>query len=77
MFHPLAEDYSKLKDAEIEARVQDLSRKYFMSQNPAVKQQIAIFIDIYKNELSVRRSKQLEQVYQKRDKDLDKLINVK
>lgn len=77
MFHPLSEDYSNLKDAEIEARVQDLSRKYFMSQNPAVKQQISIFIDIYRNELSARRAKQLENVYQKRDKDLDKLINVK
>lgn len=77
MFHPLAEDYSQLKDAEIEARVQDLSRKYFMANNPAVKQQIAVFIDIYKNELSVRRAKQLEQLYQKRDKDLDKLIKVK
>jgi hypothetical protein len=77
MFHPLQEDYSQLKDAEIESRVQDLSRKYFMANNPAVKQQIAVFIDIYKNELSVRRAKQLDQVYQKRDKDLDKLINVK
>lgn len=77
MIHPLAEDYSKLKDTEIESRLQDLSRKYFMANNPAVKQQIAIFIDIYKNELTTRRAKQIEQVYQKRDKDLDKLINVK
>lgn len=77
MFHPLSEDYSQLKDAEIEARLQDLSRKYFMANNPAVKQQISVFIDIYKNELSFRRTKQLEQLYQKRDKDLDKLINVK
>jgi hypothetical protein len=77
MFHPLSEDYSQLKDAEIEQRVQDLSRKYFMAQNPHVKHQLATFIEIYKTELSVRRARQLEQVYQKRDKDLDKLINVK
>ena len=77
MFHPLTEDYSKLKDAEIEQRVQELSRKYFMTQNPHVKHQLATFIDIYKTELNHRRTKQLEQVYQKRDKDLDKLINVK
>lgn len=77
MFHPLAEDYSQLKDAEIESRIQDLSRKYFMSNNPAIKHQISIFIDLYKDELSIRRAKQLEKVYQKRDKDLDKLINVK
>lgn len=77
MFHPLSEDYSKLKDAEIEARLQDLSRKYFMTQAAAVKQQLAIFIDIYKNELNERRAKQLAQVYQTRGKDLDKLINIK
>lgn len=77
MFHPLAEDYSKLKDAEIESRIQDLSRKFFQTSNPTVKQQISIFLDIYKSELTSRRTKQLEQVYQKRNKDLDKLINVK
>jgi len=76
MIHPLAEDFSKLKDAEVENRIQDLSRKYFQTQNPAVKQQIAIFLDIYRTEMSVRRSKSLEQLHQKRDKDLDSLIKV-
>ena len=76
MIHPLAEDYSKLKDNEIESRLQDLSKKYFQSNNPAVKQQIAIFIDIYKTELSSRRAKAMEQLYQKRDKDLDSLVKV-
>ncbi len=74
--HPLAEDYSALKDAEIENRLQDLSKKYFQTNNPAVKQQIAVFIDIYRTELSVRRAKAVEQQYQRRDKDLDKLIKV-
>lgn len=77
MIHPLAEDFTKLKDNEIESKLQELSRKYFMANNTAVKNQIAIFIDIYKAELNNRRRKQMEQVYQKRDKDLDKLINVK
>lgn len=77
MFHPLAEDYSQLKDVEIESRIQDLSRKYNMTSNSHVKYQLSIFIDIYKTELATRRRKQLEQLYQKRDKDLDKLINVK
>jgi hypothetical protein len=47
-----------------------------MVQNPAVKQQISTFIGLYREELSVRRSKLLEQQYQSRDKGLDKLINV-
>ena len=77
MIHPLTEDYSQLKDVEIEAKIQDLSRKYFMSNNPYLRQQISTFLEIYRNELSARRAKQIEQLYQKRDKDLDKLINVK
>lgn len=77
MFNPLAEDCRLLKDAEIEAKIQDLGRKYFMTQNSAVKQQISVLLNFYRNELSERRQKQLEQVYQKRDKNLDKLVNVK
>jgi hypothetical protein len=76
MIHPLVEDYSSLKDAEVEARIQSLSKKYFQTQNPAVKQQITAFLDIYRAELSVRRAKSLEQLHQKRDKDLDSLIKV-
>lgn len=75
MFHPLAEDYTKLKESEIEERLQDLSRKYFQAQNSSVKQQIAIFIDIYKSELQSRRLRTFE-TQQKNNKDLDKLIKV-
>lgn len=76
MIHPLTEDLSKLKDVEIENKLQDLSKKYFQTQNPEVKYQMSIFIDIYRNELSVRRLRAIEQQYQKRDKDLDNLIKV-
>lgn len=75
MFHPLAEDYTKLKEQELEERIQDLSRKYFQANNPSIKQQISIFIDIYKTELQSRRLKTFEN-QQKDNKDLDKLIKV-
>lgn len=74
--HPLAEDFSKLKDTEIENRVQDLTKKYFQSVNPAVKHQITLFLDMYKAELESRRAKLWQEQYQKRDTDLDSLINV-
>ena len=75
--HPLAEDFAKLKDVELETKIQDLSRKYFMSaNNPAVQQQIVMLLDTYKAELNVRRQKLWEEQYQKRDTDLDSLINV-
>ena len=76
MIHPLAEDFSTLKDAEVEEKLQELSRKYWQANNPSVKQQISIFIDLYKTELAMRRARQWDQTYQKRDKDLDNLIKV-
>jgi hypothetical protein len=55
MIHPLSEDFSQLKETEIENRLQDLTKKYWIAQNPAVKQQISTFIGLYREELSTRR----------------------
>jgi hypothetical protein len=74
--HPLAEDFNELKDVEIEDRIQDLSKKYFMTQNGAIQRQIGMFLDMYKAELQHRRSVALQKEYQKRNKDLDELIKV-
>ena len=74
--HPLAEDFSQLKDIEIETRIQELNRKYWQAHNPGVQHQISMFLDLYNEELRSRRAKQWQQQYQNRDKDLDKLINV-
>lgn len=75
--HPLAEDFSQLKDAEIETRVSELSKKYWQSSNPSIQNQISMFLDLYNEELRSRRAKMWQQQYQNRDKGLDKLINVK
>ena len=74
--HPLAEDFSQLKDAEIETRIQDLNSKYWQTTNSAVQRQISLFLDLYRAEMQDRRAKQWNQMYQKRNKDLDNLINV-
>lgn len=76
MIHPLSEDFSKLKDSEIEERIQDLGKKYFQCTNPALQYQITLFLDMYKTELSSRRAKIWQEEYQKRDTDLDSLINI-
>jgi len=76
MFHPLSEDFSKLKETEIENRIQDLGKKYFQCTNPALQYQISLFLDMYKSELAARRAKIWVEEYQKRDTDLDSLINV-
>jgi hypothetical protein len=74
--HPLAENMSDLKDTEIEERIQSLSKKYFQATNPNVQHQIVMFLDLYKAELAGRRAKMWQEQYQKRDTDLDSLINV-
>lgn len=74
--NPLLEDLNNLKDTEIENKIQDLSKKYWITQNSNLKMQIANLLNIYKDEISVRRAKAWEQQYQKRDKGLDNLIQV-
>lgn len=74
--HPLAEDFSKLKDAEIESRIQDLTKKYWQTHNPILQHQISLFLDIYQEEIRSRRARTWQQQYQNRDKGLDDLIKV-
>jgi len=76
MFHPLEQDLTKLTDAEVEAKVQELSRKYFAAQRlgkPEMLTQIATFVTIYKQEMSRRYLEKSRNDY---DTDLGQLINV-
>lgn len=76
MFNPLADNIHTLKDLELENKIQELSRKYFMSNDHNVQHQITVFLDMYKAELANRRARLWQEQYQKRDTDLDSLINV-
>lgn len=75
--HPLAEDFTNLKDSEIEERIHELSKKFYMTSNPQVQRQISLFLELYQEELRTRRAKLWQQQYQNRDKDLDNLIKVR
>jgi hypothetical protein len=74
--HPLVNNFAGLKDAEIEAKINDLSNKYFMTANTGVKAQIAAMLESYKQELRQRRQAEWQKLMENRDKGLDKLINV-
>jgi len=74
--HPLVTTFDGVKDVELEAKVNDLSKKYFMTQNPGVKAQIAAVLESYKQELARRRQVEWQKLMNNRDKGLDKLINV-
>jgi hypothetical protein len=65
-----------LKDSEIEEKIQELGRKYFMTHNADMRMQIASVLNIYKEELGNRRAAAWEKQFQKNNKGLDNLINV-
>jgi hypothetical protein len=76
MFNPLVDDFSKLSDLEVESKVTDLGRKYFMSRNPEVQMQIARLLEMYKEEMRTRRARAQLQSQLNGNSDLDNLINV-
>jgi|TARA_B100001063_G_C16564528_1_gene452713 dissimilatory sulfite reductase (desulfoviridin) alpha/beta subunit len=79
MFHPFQEDTSEMTVAQIYDKVAELTKKYFQSNNPQIKEQIGTFIEYYKQEALVKEAKEkLEQEknQQNGDLDLDKLINI-
>jgi len=76
MFHPLEEDLSLLKDSEVELKLQELTRKYFLAArmgNAALLTQLNTFVIIYKEELAKRMLAKTQGTY---DTDLNQLINV-
>lgn len=72
--HPLVGNLSDLKTSELENKITDLTKKYFMTVNMDARQQISMVLDSYKSELNKRHSDALAKVMS--DKNLDKLIKV-
>lgn len=71
----LAMDFSNFTDHQMEEKISDLQRKYFMTQNPDLKNQIANILDFYKEELKYRRAAAQKKLEEKQN-NLDSLIKV-
>jgi hypothetical protein len=79
MFHPLLENLTQLKDADLESRMSDLNKKYniaLRSGNGALAQQVAMVLEALRDEGSRRQAEATKKLLQKQNKDLDNLINV-
>jgi hypothetical protein len=79
MFHPLLQDLSEFKLEEIELKISDLSRKYFMSArsgNSGLCYQIGLVLESYKAELQKRNLANNKIASRNSNQDLDSLINV-
>jgi len=74
--HPLAGDLSSIKDGDLENKIFELSKKYFMTANMDVRSQMGMLLETYKSELSKRRHASIEKMMSNRDKKLDNLINI-
>jgi len=78
MFNPLVDSFDKLTDAEVETKVVELQRKYFMARSPEMQIQVQAILEMYREEASARRAKQYIQQNNQDDgeKGLDNLINI-
>jgi len=75
MFNPLVDSFEDLTDAQLQDKAQDLTRRYFQTRNPALQNQIAVILDMYKQEQTARIYKQ-QNSNNEDDSDLDNLINI-
>ena len=80
MHNPLINGLNDFTDSQLEEKVIELQKKYFMTYNTDVQMQIANILTIYKEELTVRRAisakRQQDQMQQNGESGLDNLINV-
>jgi len=77
MFNPLVDSFDALTDVEVEDKILELNRKYFMTSNAQVQQQIAVLLDMYQEEARARRARAMQQISNNQgDSGLDDLINV-
>ena len=79
MFHPLIAPPVELKDSDLEQKIVDLSKKYFIAARMGqhgVCNQLSMALDMYKQEQSRRQRESTKTLIKDQDKDLDDLINV-
>jgi hypothetical protein len=79
MFHPLLADLSEIKLDELELKISELSKKYFIaarSGNSGLCQQISVVLESHRAELQKRNLATNRVVSKNLDQDLDSLINV-
>jgi len=74
MFNPLADNFEDLTDSQIQEKVQDLTRRYYQTRNPGLQNQIAVMLDMFRQEQTTRMYRQKQQ--DDDDPDLDNLINI-
>jgi hypothetical protein len=76
MFNPLVDSFSDLTDVQLESKISNLQKKYFLTHNNNVRQQIVNLLNMYKSEHITRLAKAREKDLARGNPDLDNLINI-
>lgn len=79
MFNPLISDFKDLKITDLENKISDLSKKYFIasrSGNGELAKQVAVALDMYRAELQTRNLAANQIPTPNGKTDLDSLINI-
>jgi len=79
MLHPYVDNLDNLSINELEDKVIELQRKYFLTNNPSVQSQISVIIDIYREQIQTRHridAQRQRDNQQDGDNSLDNLIEV-
>ena len=72
----MTQDLSTLSTNEVEAKVNELRKKYLTARNPQIKNQIFYFLTDYQEELKMRYAKEKLELDKQTGNDLDNLINI-
>ncbi len=76
MFNHLVNNFSDLTDSEVEDKIIELGRKYWMTQNADLRVQISTVLEMFKDEARVRRAQSMQRNQENNDNSLDNLINI-
>lgn len=79
MYNPLLQDPSKLKNEDLENKITELMRKYFIAAKfgqGAVCSQISVILEAYKEEQIKRLADANKKLIKNQDKNLDDYINI-
>jgi hypothetical protein len=76
--HPLQINVSNLSDNEIDERIKELTKKYFLAMrvSPTAAEQIVMLLEDYRNEYQLRIDKKRSDVETSMGTNLDDLINI-
>lgn len=60
MYNPLVNDVSQLNDEQLSEKIRSLTRKYYIANNPEIKESVQTLLDIYVNEQTTRLLKKTD-----------------